>query len=208
MTRRHERNHATTVLRQKRRAFRKLVKVEALQDCLDGLRSVDAFIADKDATPDTVVSHILVTMEWIAARNIQVHGWICCGKYKHGIVHVPSGIICMTIEPNELSGLAMKPWPERVTDALQRPAPTVLYHATTPRKVERYKQSGGIHPPVRGFDTLEAAQEWARLTAGRNIIMRITVEHAQVLPDHHNALGLAWWSPVKCSTYEFIGAGS
>lgn len=105
MTRRHERNHATTVLRQKRRAFRKLVKVEALQDCLDGLRSVDAFIADKDATPDTVVSHILVTMEWIAARNIQVHGWICCGKYKHGIVHVPSGIICMTIEPEELSRL-------------------------------------------------------------------------------------------------------
>lgn len=98
----------------------------------------------------------------------------------------------------------MKPWPDRVVAALQGPTPTVLYHATTPRKLERYKQSGGIHPPVRGFDTFEGAQEWARLVSGRTILMRIEVEHAQALPDHHNSLGLAWWSPVKCLKFEVL----
>lgn len=49
----------------------------------------------------------------------------------------------------------MSPWHERVTSALTNP-PTVLYHATTPRKMARYEQTGAILPPVRGFDTLEA----------------------------------------------------
>lgn len=88
------------------------------------------------------------------------------------------------------------PWHERVTAALTDP-PSVLYHATTPRKMARYEQTGAILPPVRGFDTLAAVEEWARLTQGRSIILRIGVEHAQALPDHHNEYGLAWWTPVK-----------
>ena len=90
----------------------------------------------------------------------------------------------------------MIPWHERVTSALVNP-PRVLYHATTPRKMARYEQTRAILPPVRGFDTLAAAEEWARLTQGRSIILRIEVEHAQALPDHHNSIGLAWWTPVK-----------
>lgn len=61
----------------------------------------------------------------------------------------------------------------------------------------RYEQTGAILPPVRGFDTLAAVEEWARLTNGRSIILRIEVESAQALPDHHNEHGLAWWTPVK-----------
>lgn len=90
----------------------------------------------------------------------------------------------------------MTPWHERVTAALTNP-PTVLYHATTPRKMARYEQTGAILPPVRGFDTLAAVEEWARLTNGRTIILRLEVEMTQALPDHHNEYGLAWWTPVK-----------
>lgn len=57
-----------------------------------------------------------------------------------------------------------KPWPERVVSALANP-PTVLYHATTPRKLLRYEQTGAILPPVRGFDTLDGAKESAPLSA-------------------------------------------
>ena len=90
----------------------------------------------------------------------------------------------------------MNPWNERVLVALEDP-PKVLYHATTLRKLARYEQTGAILPPVRGFDALAAAEEWARLTQGRSIILRIEVEHSQALPDHHNSIGLAWWTPVK-----------
>jgi hypothetical protein len=96
----------------------------------------------------------------------------------------------------------VKAWHERVTDALEGPAPRTLYHATTPRKLARYQTTGAILPPVRGFDTLAGAQEWARLTNGRSIILRAVVQHAQALPDHHNAHGLAWWSPVACKEWE------
>lgn len=92
------------------------------------------------------------------------------------------------------------PWPERVVSALANP-PTVLYHATTSRKLTRYEQTGAILPPVRGFDTLAGAKEWARLTNGRVVILRLKVHHAQALPDHHNAHGLAWWSPVACDSW-------
>lgn len=97
------------------------------------------------------------------------------------------------------------PWNARVAAALCYQSPTVLYHATTPRKMERYKATGAILPPVRGFDTLAAAQEWARLTNGRTIILRLSeLEKVQALPDHHNAHGLAWWSPVKCTQWEVV----
>lgn len=80
----------------------------------------------------------------------------------------------------------MKPWHERVIEALSVPVPRILYHATTPRKLARYKATRAILPPVRGFDALAGAQEWARLTNGRSILLRIEVEHAQALPGGDN----------------------
>ena len=95
------------------------------------------------------------------------------------------------------------PWHHRVVDALSTP-PTTLYHATTPRKLARYVATGAILPPVRGFDTLEGVREWARLTDGRTVILKLEVEHAQALPDHHNAFGLAWWTPVEVSRWTVV----
>ena len=95
------------------------------------------------------------------------------------------------------------PWHRRVVDALPTP-PTTLYHATTPRKLARYVATGAILPPVRGFDTLAGVQEWARLTNGRTVILKLEVEHAQALPDHHNAYGLAWWTPVAVGRWTMV----
>ena len=94
-------------------------------------------------------------------------------------------------------------WHRRVVDALSTP-PTVLYHATTPRKLARYVATGAILPPVRGFDTLEGVQEWARLTNGRTVILKFEVQHTQALPDHHNVYGLAWWTPVAVHSWTLI----
>jgi len=105
MTRRHERNQDTTALRQKRRAFRKLVKQEARHDFAEQMRAVDHMLSGEVAIPDKVICHVLVSLAWIEARKINVGGWICSGKYKHAVVDVPSGIICMTIEPEELANL-------------------------------------------------------------------------------------------------------
>lgn len=97
----------------------------------------------------------------------------------------------------------LPPWHRRVVDTLPTP-PTTLYHATTPRKLARYVATGAILPPVRGFDTLAGVQEWARLTNGRTVILKLEVEQAQALPDHHNAFGLAWWTPVAVSCWTMV----
>lgn len=69
-----------------------------------------------------------------------------------------------------------------------------LYHVTTPKKAKKYRESGCILKPVRGFTTLKAALAWAVKT-GRTVIY--TVEgstcNCYKLPDHHNEYGQAWW---------------
>jgi hypothetical protein len=81
------------------------VKQEARQDFAEQIRAVDHMLRGEAASPDKVVCHVLVSLDWIEARKITVGGWICSGKYKHAVVDVPSGIICMTIEPEELANL-------------------------------------------------------------------------------------------------------
>jgi hypothetical protein len=68
----------------------------------------------------------------------------------------------------------------------------LLYHATTPKKAQRYRASGRIIAPVRGFTTLEAAMAWACKT-GRSVVLQVQGEDCHKLPDHHNAFGEAWW---------------
>lgn len=67
-----------------------------------------------------------------------------------------------------------------------------LYHVTTQKKAKRYKDSGCIYKPVRGFDTLEGAMVWA-IKTGRNVIYEVNGEPSYKLPDHHNKLGNAFW---------------
>ena len=70
----------------------------------------------------------------------------------------------------------------------------ILYHVTTPKKVQNYHATGAIRSPVRGFTTKIAALMWA-CKVGRTVILRIEAEDAlcHKLPDHHNSEGEAWW---------------
>jgi len=58
-----------------------------------------------------------------------------------------------------------------------------LWHATTPKKLERYQQTGGILPPVRGWAFESSARAWAKRT-NRTVVLRIEVPTAHPLPDH------------------------
>lgn len=68
-----------------------------------------------------------------------------------------------------------------------------LYHATTPGKAKRYRQTGFIKAPVRGFTTLQAAMLWS-MKVHRTVIYEIEADNACKMPDHHNQFGEAWWN--------------
>lgn len=81
-----------------------------------------------------------------------------------------------------------------------------LYHVTTPKKAKRYRDSGCIKKPVRGFTSIQAAMAWAIKTQ-RTVIYIIDISDDMVtaykLPDHHNAFGEAWWIDADVSV-EYI----
>ena len=67
------------------------------------------------------------------------------------------------------------------------------FHVTTPAKVERYKATGCILPPVRFWAFQTSAEAWAKKTR-RTVILEIDVTTAYPLPDHQPPRH-AWWSP-------------
>lgn len=69
-----------------------------------------------------------------------------------------------------------------------------LYHATTLKKYTRYQATGCILPPVRGWNTEEAARNWGK-DKFRPIILKLIVSTAYPLPDHKRPDGRAYWSP-------------
>jgi hypothetical protein len=83
------------------------------------------------------------------------------------------------------------------------PAVKILYHATTPKKAQRYRETGAILAPVRGFTTLEAAMAWA-VKVGRTVIYEIECPMAYKLPDHHNRFGEAWWNDGDVSGFRCV----
>lgn len=80
--------------------------------------------------------------------------------------------------------------------------PAALFHATTPAKARKYRNSGRILRPVRGFDTLLAAMAWA-LKTGRTVIYEVPApeSYTHKLPDHHNQFGSAWWIDADCPNF-------
>jgi hypothetical protein len=60
------------------------------------------------------------------------------------------------------------------------------YHVTTPKKLERYRKTGAILPPVRFWPNEYTARRWAKRT-GRSVILEIDVEKSSPLPDHRSA---------------------
>jgi len=82
----------------------------------------------------------------------------------------------------------------------------LLYHVTTERMAKRYRESGRIMKPVRGFDTPMAAMAWA-IKTGRKVIYRIEVNAPHKLPDHHNEFGDAWWNDGDVTNFSCFYSG-
>jgi len=68
-----------------------------------------------------------------------------------------------------------------------------LYHVTTLNKYRKYRATGYIKKPVRGFTTELAAMAWAMKTS-RTMIVEIDCYNTHKLPDHHNKFGDAFWN--------------
>ena len=79
----------------------------------------------------------------------------------------------------------------------------ILYHSTTKKKAKKYRETGHIIKPVRGFTTLQGAMAWS-IKVGRTVIYQIEGEKAYKLPDHHNEFGEAWWIDEDVEKYRCI----
>lgn len=71
------------------------------------------------------------------------------------------------------------------------------FHVTTARKVERYKATGAILPPVRFWPDRSTAERWAKRT-GRDVILEIECGVAYPMPDHKPAM----WTPEMVAVKE------
>lgn len=79
----------------------------------------------------------------------------------------------------------------------------ILYHATTPKKAKRYRQSGKIKSPVRGFTTMKAAMAWA-MKVNRTVIIEFEANNPHKLPDHHNQFGDAMWNEGDITKWKCV----
>lgn len=84
-------------------------------------------------------------------------------------------------------------------------APAALYHCTTNRLAKKYRLSGCIKAPVRGFDSLMGAMAWC-IKVGRTVIYEIqpSPDATYKLPDHHNRFGSAWWIDADVADFRCI----
>lgn len=60
----------------------------------------------------------------------------------------------------------------------------IVYHVCTLKKLRKYKQSGGINPPVRAWKNIRQAERFS-ISTGRKIILRLKFPNcAEQLPGH------------------------
>ena len=77
-----------------------------------------------------------------------------------------------------------------------------IYHCTTPKKMERYKNTGCILSPVRGWKYLRSAENWCKKT-GRTIILEMEIGTAYPPPDH-KPLFHSYWADENVKEYQIV----
>lgn len=77
-----------------------------------------------------------------------------------------------------------------------------IYHCTTSKKLKRYKETGCILNPVRGWKYLKSAENWCKKT-GRTIILEFEAEEVYPLSDH-KPLFHSYWTPENIFKYNRI----
>lgn len=61
----------------------------------------------------------------------------------------------------------------------------VVYHVCSLKKLLKYRQTGGINPPVRAWENIQQAERMS-LSTGRKIILRLKFPgNAEKLPGHY-----------------------
>lgn len=78
-----------------------------------------------------------------------------------------------------------------------------LFHATKEKMAKKYRETGYIKSPVRGFTTLKGAMAWA-IKSNRKVIYEIECPNPYKLPDHHNKYGEAWWNDGNVHEFKCI----
>ena len=73
------------------------------------------------------------------------------------------------------------------------------YHVTTTNKLERYKSTGVILPPVRFWPNEYTAKKWAKKTL-RDVVLKIKYGNSFPLPDHKPAR----WTPEIIRYFKLI----
>ena len=62
----------------------------------------------------------------------------------------------------------------------------IVYHVCTLKKLQKYKKTGFITPPVRAWENIEQAERMS-LSTGRRVILRLKFpDNAEKLPGHFN----------------------
>jgi len=79
----------------------------------------------------------------------------------------------------------------------------ILFHAASQKGARKYRESGAIHAPVRGFTTDKAAMAWA-MKVGRTVIIQFEAYNPHKLPDHHNPFGEAWWNDGNITEWKCV----
>jgi hypothetical protein len=83
--------------------------------------------------------------------------------------------------------------------------PPILYHCASNKLAKKYRLSGCIQAPVRGFDSLMGAMAWC-IKVGRTVIyeIRSIPDTTYKLPDHHNQFGSAWWIDANVENFKCV----
>ncbi len=72
----------------------------------------------------------------------------------------------------------------------------LVWHVTTMKKLSKYKETGYIKPPVRGWVNIEAAERFSKQT-GRRIIIRLKFDKDVQKLEGHNGEAVYTLSPVR-----------
>jgi len=72
----------------------------------------------------------------------------------------------------------------------------IVWHVTTAKKLFKYKETGFIKPPVRGWKTIQAAERFSKQT-GRSLILRLKFRGKVNVMEGHRGEGVYALSPVE-----------
>lgn len=72
----------------------------------------------------------------------------------------------------------------------------MVWHVTTLKKLNKYRETGYIKPPVRGWTNIQSAERFAKQT-GRGVIIRLRFDKDVHILEGHKGEAVYTLSPVE-----------